>query len=133
MIYPKYLADFSDVSFMRLPKSYQEYFIRAYYYVTSDNTHIPDTVPVEHIEDFIVEHMNAQQLWQAKGFAAARECDSQNTNHCFYGDARFFMILVYVCKLWYKKAVSVGWITPDCTKEEFESHCPFFLNHRLTL
>lgn len=132
MKYPKFLSDFSDVSFMNLPKAYQEFFIRMYYYVVDDRDSIPDTVPVEHIEAFIVKHVTEAHLWQAKGFAAAKLCTSNNSNRYFNGDATFCMILFYASKLWYTEAVDNKWIKPNCTKKQFEAVCPFF-NRGLTL
>ncbi len=133
MIYPKYLSGYHDISFMFLPKSYQEYFIRLYYFVNTDDTKIPDTIPVENIENFIIDNLQSTHLFEAKGFSSAKDCESLKNNNYFYNDAQFYKVLIYVCRLWYQKAIESNWITKDCSKEEFEGCCPFLRNHRPTL
>jgi len=109
-------------SLMDLPKSYQEFFIRWYYYDHSDKTNIPDTIPVEKIEDYIVEHMNGQNLWCAKGFAIARNVDVGD-NLDFKNDAEFLIVIHFVAKLWFKMAVENDWIKEDITKADFKQEC----------
>jgi hypothetical protein len=122
MKYPEWL--FGRDSLMALPKSYQEYFIRWYYYDNSDETQIPDTIPVENIEEYIVEHMNAQNLWCAKGFAVARNIDDAHGNNImFKSDSEFMCVVHFVAKLWFKTAIKNDWIKEDITKDEFEKEC----------
>lgn len=120
--YPEWLYG-NYKSLMDLPKSYQEYFVRWYYYNNSDDSKIPDTIPVENIEDFIVEHMNGQNLWCAKGFAIARNVDKSEDNLDFKNDAEFHMVVHFVARLWFKMAIENDWIEKDITKEEFEEKC----------
>lgn len=120
MKYPSYLH--GSHTFMTLPKSYQEYFIRWYYYDNTDEEDIPGTIPVEHIEDYITNHCNAQRLWCAKGFAIARNCDTGD-NFDFVNDSEFLTVVHYVAELWYKMAVDHEWIKPDISKDEFEKEC----------
>jgi hypothetical protein len=87
MKYPEWLYGKAN-SLMDLPKSYQEYFIRWYYYDNSDETTIPDTIPVENIEDYIVNQMNGQNLWCAKGFAIARNVDAAH--------GKRFSLVIYI-------------------------------------
>jgi hypothetical protein len=54
MKYPDWLHG-KATSLMQLPKPYIEYFVRWYYYDNTDETQIPDTIPVENIEDYILD------------------------------------------------------------------------------
>jgi hypothetical protein len=121
--YPSWLH-FTDKTLMDLPEEYQEFFIRWYYYNNTDETKIPATVPVENIEDYIVEHLNEPLLWESKGFAIARDTvDVNGDNLSFLSDPRFAMIVHYVAKLWYKAEIENDWIKEDITKEEFQEQC----------
>lgn len=120
--YPDWLYS-KEKSLMDLPKCYQEFFVRWYYYTNSDKPKIPDTIPVENIEDFIVEHMNGQLIWCAKGFAAARNVDEEKDNLAFTNDPEFHMVVHFVAKLWFKMAVENDWIKEDISKEEFKKEC----------
>ena len=123
MKYPEWLYG-NYKSLMDLPKEYQEYFIRWYYYDNTDETKIPDTIPVENIEDYIVERMNGQNLWCAKGFASARNVDEAHGNNIrFKGDCEFIGVVYFVARLWFKTAVENDWIKEDITKEEFMKEC----------
>ncbi len=110
-------------SLMDIPKPYLEYFVRWYYYDHSEDSAIPDTIPVENIEDYIVEHMNAQNLWCAKGFAIARNVDEEKDNLAFKNDSEFIMVIHFVAKLWFKAAIENDWISKDITKEDFKKEC----------
>jgi hypothetical protein len=121
MKYPEYLYG-NYKSLMDLPKPYIEYFVRWYYYDNSDETKIPDTIPVENIEEYIVEQMNAQNLWCAKGFAIARNVD-EGDNLDFKNDAEFSMVVHFVAKLWFRTAIENDWIKEDISKEDFKKEC----------
>ena len=122
MKYPEWLYG-NYKSLMDLPKSYQEYFVRWYYYDHSDDSQIPDTIPVENIEDYIVEQMNGQNLWCAKGFAIARNVDGEKDNMAFKNDSEFLGVVHFVAKLWFRTAVENDWIKEDITEEEFKKKC----------
>jgi hypothetical protein len=120
MEYPEFL--YGSDCIMSLPKSYLEYFVRWYYYDHSEDTEIPDTIPVENIEDYIAEHLTGAILWQAKGFASAINV-SEGDNLDFKNDAEFHMVVHCVTKIWYKFALQNGWIEETITKEEFKEAC----------
>jgi hypothetical protein len=118
--YPKWLH--GPNSIMGLSKPYIEFFVRWYYYDHSELTEIPDTIPVENIEDYIAEHLTSILLWEAKGFAIARNV-SEGDNLDFKNDAEFCMVCHCVAKLWFKYAVNNGWIEEDISKDKFEECC----------
>lgn len=120
MDYPSFLH--GPESIMGLPKPYIEFFVRWYYYDNSDDTEIPDTIPVESIEDYMVEHLNSALLWNAKGFASARNVDNGD-NLDFKNDAEFHLVCHCVAKLWYVFAIKNGWIEPDVNKKDFKENC----------
>ena len=57
--YPDWLHG-NATSLMHLPKPYIEFFVRWYYYDHTDRRNIPDTIPVENIEEYIVKQMSAE-------------------------------------------------------------------------
>ncbi len=121
MKYPDWLYGYD--SFMKMPKSYQEYFVRWYYYVNTDETKIPDTIPVEHIEDFIAENVMGVHLWCAKGFAAARNVDEGKGNNIhFQNDAQFLMVVHFCAKMIYKMGVENNWFKPNISEKKFEKY-----------
>lgn len=123
--YPSWLH--GPDSIMGLPKPYIEFFVRWYYYENTDKTEIPDTIPVENIEDYIVAHMNSAILWGAKGFVSARNVD-KGDNLNFNNDGEFTLVCHCIAKLWYKNSIMRGWITKNITKIEFLNSC-HFLKH----
>jgi hypothetical protein len=110
---------------MTLPKPYQEFLVRWYYYDHTDETTIPDTVPVEHIEDHIVYRMTSANMWVSKGFASARNVNS-NDNLDFKNDAEFNMFCHYVAKLYFRYGVNNKWFKEDISKKEFLEYCHAF-------
>jgi hypothetical protein len=120
--YPDWLHG-NATSLMHLPKSYIEFFVRWYYYDHTDRRNIPDTIPVENIEEYIVKQMNGQNLWCAKGFAIARNVDEEKDNMAFKNDSEFLSVIYFVSKLWFKTAVKNDWIKEDITEEEFKEKC----------
>lgn len=119
-MYPSFLH--GPDSIMELPKPYIEFFVRWYYYDNSEETDIPDTIPVENIENYMVEHLNSALLWNAKGFASARNVDTGD-NLDFKNDVEFYIVCQCVAKLWYVFAIKNGWIDPNVNKKEFIESC----------
>jgi hypothetical protein len=122
MKYPEYFYEMTT-TFMSLPKSYQEFLVRWYYYDHSEDSKIPDTVPVENIENYIVEHMNSSTIWCAKGFAAARNVDENNDNLEFKNDGEFHIFCLYIAKLIFKNGVENNWFSENISKKEFLEQC----------
>lgn len=120
MKYPDYLN--GNTTFMTLPKSYQEYFIRFYYYNNTEQTNIPDTIPVENIEDYLVHNCTGCVLWNARGFASARNVDAGD-NLDFKNDCEFSIVIHYIAKLWYKAAIENKWINENISEKDFEEEC----------
>lgn len=122
--YPSFLQGKAD-SIMGMPKPYIEFFVRWYYYDNSEYTKIPDTIPVENIEEYMAEHLNSALLWEAKGFVCARTV-SEGDNLDFKNDAEFCMVCHCIAKIWYRYAIEWKWITEDVTEDEFEEACNIF-------
>jgi hypothetical protein len=121
MNYPDYFYG-DTTTFMQLPMAYQEFLVRWYYYDNTDETELPDTVPIEHIEDYIVDRMNTANMWCAKGFAIAREV-SEGDNLDFKNDAGFHTFVLYVARLYFKAGVKNKWFVETITKEDFIKEC----------
>jgi hypothetical protein len=119
MKYPEWL--YGPDSFMKLPKAYQEYFVRWYYYENTDETNIPDTIPVENIENYIAERCEGVHLWCAKGFAAARNVDDGD-NLDFKNDSEYCTVLGFCTKMIYKMAIENNWFNTDITEKEFNEY-----------
>lgn len=120
MKYPNWLH--GPDSFMDLPKNYQEYFVRLYYYTNTDETEIPDTIPVEHIENYIAEYTDGLDLWMAKGFSAACNVD-KGDNLDFKGDPEFNTVVHFWSKMFYKLGVDNNWFDATISQNDFEDKC----------
>ena len=126
MTYPSFLYPDTKISFVSLPKPYQEFLVRWYYYDTSDDSTIPDTVPVEHIDDYVVQHMNPAQMWVAKGFACAKNVDESKDNLDFKNDFEFHICCIYVARLFWDYGIKNDWFKEDVSKADFLKGCyPF--------
>jgi len=123
--YPSWI--YSQItSLMQLPKPYQEFFIRWYYYNHLDGPdiqYIPDTIPVEYIEDYIIKHMDGLLLFTAKGFVRARNVDKENNNLDFNNDIEFYMVYHWVAKLYFTYGVENKLFTENISKEDFIKEC----------
>lgn len=122
MKYPDYLFPGVADGFMSVPKPYQEFLVRWYYYDTSDDTEIPPTVPVENIEEYVATRMNPPNVWVAKGFAIARNVDAGD-NLDFKNDGEFHIFCIFVAKMYFKYAVLNNWMDANITKEDFIETC----------
>lgn len=122
MSYPDYFYTPKKIPFMSLPMAYQEYLVRWYYYNNTDETEIPDTIPIENIENYIPEHLSASHVWESKGFAAARNVD-KGDNLDFKMDSEFNRFCIYLAQVCYDFGIANNWFNSDISKEEFQEQC----------
>jgi hypothetical protein len=122
MTYPAFFYTDKKIPFMSLPMAYQEFLVRWYYYNNTEETQIPDTIPIENIEEAIAEHLNPANMWSANGFAAARNV-TNGDNLDFKNDSEFHGFCVYVAQVYYDFAVKNNWIKADISKKDFLESC----------
>lgn len=127
MKYPDYINLVKDDTIMALPKEYLEYFVRLYYYDNTDETIIPQTIPVENVEEYLIDRLTALNLFVAKGFATARSMPSEKSdNTLLMGDSGFHIMCHIMARVWYKHSVNQGNIEPNLSREEFNEECGIF-------
>lgn len=125
MKYPEYLFPAPKMGWQYVDKAYQEFMVRMYYHDNTDETDIPATVPVEHVEDYFIERLSGPILWVAKGFATARNVDAGD-NLDFRSDCQFHMFCLYCARLYFKKGIENNWFDENISEEDFCDHCHAF-------
>jgi hypothetical protein len=117
-----------NMTFEKLEKGYQEYLLRVVGYTCNHGDEgdrykegeplsIDDPKAEKRIKDWIVEYLNPECLWVAKGFASAREVDAD----MFAIDCTpsFSLFVEWVKLVKWKAAVKNNWLEDPYDVKEF--------------